>query len=546
MKSFVPLLIGLFAVSGLTPVQAQSFNPAPSATASKVFEAPLPKAVALEPKKASSKSVSSAARKANASKVQPAALSDGRPRLNPSPSEGARALLAPASAFKGPQSFNPSLSPEARVLLAPVSKADERRARIAAKARERELKALGSPVAGSPSANSGDEQGDSSGPNASGSSGSNQTQEGNAKPTRAAKKPVVDPSAAQLDLIRSRLIEAAQRSNINVRSLAWVDSDGKLHEASRFDSDARVRGVRVNSYLGDASVELGAVEARPKDCSADDLRFSRHAYFEVSTEAGGSFFSNAQLNLLAQYLEPDFRKLLTTDTGWRFSDVPVGFHGGSQRSLYEQRLLGRSSENANYKVSLRLLDMGNFRRPSSKQSPTPADRPDWVESALVKTGVREAPEAVGVLGLTLTITEVATGRTVSSSTAQLAMRLERAGYLEPVQPVVVDPQASQQALQALQTEVRRAMGCKTPEYPVLQKVGAKGFLLNAGRQDGLAVGMQVLLSPDSGFVSKILQPGIADTLVLGVVESVTNDHAVIQQIAGPAVSSPERLVGMPI
>ena len=90
------------------------------------------------------------------------------------------------------------------------------------------------------------------------------------------------------------------------------------------------------------------------------------------------------------------------------------------------------------------------------------------------------------------------------------------------------------------------MGCKTPEYPVLQKVGAKGFLLNAGRQDGLAVGMQVLLSPDSGFVSKILQPGIADTLVLGVVESVTNDHAVIQHIAGPAVSSPERLVGMPI
>jgi hypothetical protein len=60
------------------------------------------------------------------------------------------------------------------------------------------------------------------------------------------------------------------------------------------------------------------------------------------------------------------------------------------------------------------------------------------------------------------------------------------------------------------------------------------------------VGMQVLLSPDAGFMSKILQPGVADTLILGVVESVTNDRAVIQQIAGPSVSSPERLVGMPI
>jgi hypothetical protein len=447
----------------------------------------------------------------------------------PRPRRGARALLAPPSAFKGPQSFNPSISPEARVLLAPVSKADERRARIAAAKREQEAKALSQPEVkdGPENVEGGSETG---------------------KPAvkRASKPTPKDPSAAQLDLIRSRLIEAAQRSNINVRSLAWVDSDGKLHEASRFDSDARVRGVRVNSYLGDSSVELGAVEARPKDCSADDLRFARHAYFEVLTESGGSFFSNAQLKLLAQYLEPDFRKLLTTDTGWRFSNLPTGFDGHSGRSLYEQKLLGRSSENANYRLSLRLLDMGNFRRPSSKQSATPADRPDWVESVLVQTGVREAPEAVGVLGLTLTITEISTGRTVSTSTAQIAMRLERAGYLEPIQPVVVDPQASQQALQALQIEVRRAMGCKTPEYPVLEKVGSKGFLLNAGRQDGLSVGMQVLLSPDAGFMSKILQPGIADTLILGVVESVTNDRAVIQQIAGPAVSSPERLVGMPI
>ena len=527
MNRFIPFLVGLTAFSFLGMAQAQSFNPAPSATASKVFEAPLPKEVLLEP--TSSKAASSSSKARAVSKASIGSTSDGRPRFNPSASQGARALLAPPSAFRGPQSFNPSISPEARLLLAPVSKADERRARLAANQRDREAKALAGPGV------------------------RDATQKGEGPPESdksvnkaASKTTPKDSATAQLDLIRSRLIEAAQRSNINVRSLAWVDSEGKLHEASRFDSDARVRGVRVNSYLGDASVELGAVEAHPKDCSADDLRFARHAYFEVLTESGGSFFSGSQLRLLAQYLEPDFRKLLTTDTGWRLSNVPTGFNGHSGRSLYEQRLLGRSSENANYRLSLRLLDMGNFRRPSSKQSPTPADRPDWVESVLVQTGVREEPEAVGVLGLTLTLTEISTGQTISTSAAQLAMRLERAGYLEPIQPVVVDPQASQQALQALQTEVRRAMGCTTPEYPVLQKVGSKGFLLNAGQQDGLTVGMQVLLSPDAGFMSKILQPGVADTLILGVVESVTNDRAVIQQIAGPSVSSPERLVGMPI
>ena len=420
MNRFIPLLVGLTASSFLGVAQAQSFNPVPSATASKVFEAPLPKEVLLEP--TSSKAASSSSKARAVSKASIGSTSDGRPRFNPSASQGARALLAPPSAFRGPQSFNPSISPEARLLLAPVSKADERRARLAANQRDREAKALAGPGV------------------------RDATQKGEGPPESdksvnkaASKTTPKDSSTAQLDLIRSRLIEAAQRSNINVRSLAWVDSEGKLHEASRFDSDARVRGVRVNSYLGDASVELGAVEAHPKDCSADDLRFARHAYFEVLTESGGSFFSGSQLRLLAQYLEPDFRKLLTTETGWRLSNVPSGFNGHSGRSLYEQRLLGRSSKNANYRLSLRLLDMGNFRRPSSKQSPTPADRPDWVESVLVQTGVREEPEAVGVLGLTLTLTEISTGQTISTSAAQLAMRLERAGYLEPVQPVVVDP-----------------------------------------------------------------------------------------------------------
>jgi hypothetical protein len=138
MNRFVSLLVGLTAFSFLGFAQAQSFNPAPSATASKVFEAPLPKAVALEPR--SSKASSPAGKARVVSKSSTGSQSDGRPRFNPSASQGARALLAPPSAFKGPQSFNPSISPEARVLLAPVSKADERRARIAAAKREREKK----------------------------------------------------------------------------------------------------------------------------------------------------------------------------------------------------------------------------------------------------------------------------------------------------------------------------------------------------------------------------------------------------------------------
>lgn len=428
------------------------------------------------------------------------------PKFNPSLSEGGRALLAPASSFSGPQTFNPSMSPESRVLLAPIPKSKP----VIKKAHPK-----------------------------------------NVEPTEksGAPRPSARAQSATLDAIRTKLVESAQKAGVRVRSLAWLDEKGQLYESNRFDSLAKVRGIRVNEYLGETSVDVNDVsaEALPQDCGPEATKFLRHAYFKVHAGKGGEYFSGHQLQVMAQTLEPDFQKLLSSQTGWRFSAAPVSPAGLESRSLYEQRLLGRSSETAGYRLEVEVSDMGSFMQEPPRPEPSEgrAPAPRWLVSWAQQVGLEPAAVQVGLLGITASLVDLSSGRVEFQSTAQLPMRLIRRGYLEPVEPVVQDMQQAQTILSGLRFDLQRAMRCMSPEYPVLERRTGDRFVVQAGRLLGLEVGTQMLLSPTNQFVKRVLQPGVVESLALGVVESVGNDQAVVRFVEGPKPAASASLVAMP-
>lgn len=428
------------------------------------------------------------------------------PKFNPSLSEGGRALLAPASSFSGPQTFNPSMSPESRVLLAPIPKSKP----VIKKAHPK-----------------------------------------NVEPTEksGAPRPSARAQSATLDAIRTKLVESAQKAGVRVRSLAWLDEKGQLYESNRFDSLAKVRGIRVNEYLGETSVDVNDVsaEALPQDCGPEATKFLRHAYFKVHAGKGGEYFSGHQLQVMAQTLEPDFQKLLSSQTGWRFSAAPVSPAGLESRSLYEQRLLGRSSETAGYRLEVEVTDMGSFMQEPPRPEPSEgrAPAPRWLVSWAQQVGLEPAAVQVGLLGITASLVDLSSGRVEFQSTAQLPMRLIRRGYLEPVEPVVQDMQQAQTILSGLRFDLQRAMRCMSPEYPVLERRTGDRFVVQAGRSLGLEVGTQMLLSPTNQFVKRVLQPGVVESLALGVVESVGNDQAVVRFVEGPKPAASASLVAMP-
>jgi hypothetical protein len=428
------------------------------------------------------------------------------PQFNPSLSEGGRALLAPASSFSGPQTFNPSMSPESRVLLAPVPKAKP----VKKKAHPKKVESTDKPDTPRPGAQA---------------------------------------QSATLDAIRAKLVESAQKAGVRVRSLAWLDEKGQLYESNRFDSLAQVRGIRVNEYLGETSVDVNDVsaEALPQDCGPEATKFLRHAYFKVHAGKGGEYFSDHQLQVMAQTLDPDFQKLLSSQTGWRFSAAPASPAGLGSRSLYEQRLLGRSSETAGYRLEVEVSDMGSFMQEPPRPEPSKgrAPAPRWLVGWAQQVGLEPAAVQVGLLGITVSLVDLSSGRVEFQSTAQLPMRLIRRGYLEPVEPVVQNMQQAQTILSGLRFDLQRAMRCMSPEYPVLERNPGDRFVVQAGRSLGLEVGTQMLLSPSNQFVKRVLQPGVVESLALGVVESVTDNQAVVRFVEGPKPAASASLVAMP-
>ncbi len=474
-----------------------------------------------------------------------AAKAIGIPQFNPSLSEGGRALLAPASSFSGPQTFNPSISPESRVLLAPIPKPKAVKKKLDVK----------KPEGSEAQAKAGQNPGSVSGRSQEGSAQEPGLKDGSAQEastagSRASAKNGVGPNAqtATLDAIRAKLVESAQKAGVRVRSLAWLDEKGQLYESNRFDSLAKVRGIRVNEYLGVTSVDVNDVtaEALPQDCGPEATKFLRHAYFKVHAGKGGEYFSGHQLQVMAQTLTPDFQKLLSSQTGWRFSDAPLSSEGGS-RSLYEQRLLGRASETAGYRLEVEVSDMGSFMQeplrpePAAGRGPTPRWLVNWAQ----QVGLEPAPVQVGLLGISVSLVDLSSGRVEFKTTAELPMRLIRRGYLEPFEPVVQDMQQAQITLTGLRFDLQRAMRCMSPEYPVITRSSGDRFIVNAGRSLGLEVGTQMLLSPSNQFVKRVLQPGVVESLALGVVESAGEHQAVVRFLEGPKPSASATLVAMP-
>ncbi|MEY3669433.1 MAG: hypothetical protein RL258_828, partial [Pseudomonadota bacterium] len=417
----------------------------------------------------------------------------GPQALNPSMAPESRVLLAPvpgkekkpaarAGARPDPDdipSLNSAVSPAGRVLLAPIPKATTQRAEAQARERARKIEQANRPGPGRPSA----------GPSPA---------TGVSAPRAASGPPDYE---AQLAAIRTELIEAASRAQVRVKSVSWIDTQGQLHEANEFRSDAKVRGIRVNRYLGESRVEVDDLQAASasEDCTPKASPYKRHAFFSVQADPGGSFFSTAQLAVLAETLGPELLTIFAADTGWAFSQSPYSAAAPRPQSLYEQRLLGRLEDSAPYQLTVRLVDMGRRSEASPPSAPESGPAPGlatpaWLRKVAVQAGIAEAPPELGTLGIVLVMSDRQTGATVFSRSIALPMQQVRTGYLDAPRAVVSDIAQAQRALAGLQQGLRTGMGCVAPEYPVLERQPEGRYLLNGGRRLGLTVGGQVLLA----------------------------------------------------
>lgn len=157
----------------------------------------------------------------------------------------------------------------------------------------------------------------------------------------------------QLAAIRDALLQTTLQSPLRVRSTAWIDAEGRLHESAQFTAQTQVRGVRVESYLThdhqpgyrvqvDAmrspfdtqlAGQPGAVDDDTMACSERHARWRQRVQVKLRWSDG---WSDLPLSL-AKHLQIQTQGLWSQDPSsdrWLWQASPSSF-----ASVYAQHLL---------------------------------------------------------------------------------------------------------------------------------------------------------------------------------------------------------------
>lgn len=360
----------------------------------------------------------------------------------------------------------------------------------------------------------------------------------------------------RLDAIRHGLVQAALEGATRVDSVAWVDTDGRLHESSSFRSGMQVRGVQVLAYLRDADGQprarlqmpvAGSASAAGASAQRDIYKDTSSAKPAPSCPAKESLNHVIGMEVLVNgpwtahdaplaYVLAD-----TLNTAWPQASAPHwrvlpesdGRGDGAfktaddvPRSRYEQALLGTAASSA--PLPWRLL---------ITVQPGPAsltETPDLLKSLQSWVGTTATSPGVARISLSL---QSGPGR--GSASAALSLSADVPLLREPSQWGA--PQfspAGRAQVQALLGRWRQALSahlaCEAvrPETVVMPNGSLR---LNVGALAGVQAGDEWLLADPVVFPQRLLSPGVAQQLVLAKVQKVHARHAELQLLAGPSL-----------
>jgi hypothetical protein len=350
---------------------------------------------------------------------------------------------------------------------------------------------------------------------------------------QAQSSPASAPATAvgQLDAIRGALTERALAAPTRVRSSAWIDEQGRLHETTRIESGVTVRGVRVLGYLedergvlarltdegdGEAAASPGKPLAAPKACPS--LR--RHAWLSSTVGSLNGRQGLEYLPTLASASRARLEGHLAADPGWALSAPVQG------QTRYERVLLDPAGPaEAPYALTLGFDPV----------TPGPIERAWW--EPLIDVVLTPPPQlAPRAFRLSLRLTERRSGRLVWERQAVVDHPAEGPSLAR--RPL---PEAVSLAVNRHLDQWQRALVDETRCEPLLITVAPEsaGLLrLDAGQRIGLRAGDRLVLVDVARLPARTLEAGELQQTALLEVQSLRADQALVKILAGTVPSGP--------
>lgn len=360
-------------------------------------------------------------------------------------------------------------------------------------------------------------------------------------PMLAKAQRATDPES-QLLAIRQALVDASLDKPTKVSTTAWIDEKGQLHQTSHFQTDAKIRGIRVLSYTPEGQNELPRAQVQMEDlpwsvrmaraeqgerCEPAPQQWRQPLVISSKIEAG---FSGPELyasqNLLA-HVESLTVRMAQQSQRWSVSKTTA-----VAMDTYHQHWLGKGEEPAGWHLQVQLIPvksattlglsrdrLANWVQGSSKTQ--------WTLKAIF--GQRHAPaEPIHVIWqrqLFIDATDMA--------------RSHPERWIRELLPGL------EQQLALWVPQQAHGSNCDTVQFSVTRMSGDK-WLIQAGLGSGLKVGDRVLVLNSSRLPGRLLEPGSTQQLAIAEVTRVGRHQSDLKPLAGTSSPGSGEWIALPL
>ncbi len=339
----------------------------------------------------------------------------------------------------------------------------------------------------------------------------------------------------RLEALQHALVAAAMDTQTRVRTAAWVDSTGKLHENTRITSDMKVRGVRVQSYVNaedgpSAAIVAESRGATPSEdiCKANVQRYRREATLETALRITTSGADRYQWTMLMDQARARLVSRATINRAWQLS-TPANIPS----TAYDRMLVGAVPDISPYHMVIELLPPGALAIEPIRPKQSFREK----SAQMVKTAVNyvtDEPRRSNPVPFVMRLS-------VYERSNQRLLWQDAVPFFFPGRELVT---TSQPLPPGLLSELDRVLdgwlksmdnnfSCRPQQFNVLQET-PNGWVINGGQIAGLSAGDQLLLMNREHLPARILEPDSAQHLALVEVVSVASGRAIVRQLAGPA------------
>ena len=339
----------------------------------------------------------------------------------------------------------------------------------------------------------------------------------------------------RLEALQHALVAAAMDSQTRVRTAAWVDGSGKLHENTRITSDMKVRGVRVQSYVNaedgpSAAIVAESRGATPSEeiCKANVQRYRREATLEIALRISTSGADRYQWAMLMDQTRARLVSRATTNRLWQLS-TPVNMPA----TTYDRMLTGAVPDITPYHMVIELLPAGALAiepvRPKQTLRQKSAQMVKTVANYMTDEPRRSDPIP---FVMRLSVYERSSQRVLWQDAVPLFFpERELVTTSQPLPPGLLSE--LDRVLDSWLQSMDNNFSCRPQQFNVLQEIPS-GWVINGGQVAGLSAGDQLLLMNREHLPARILEPDSAQHLALVEVVSVAAGRATVRKLAGPA------------